>query len=346
LTPTQSLQLILAVLSLILGLYVVSTRRLLPLAAFLLTIAVHSGLRTFKTVVEPDLLIYSFSLGFLYGPLIYITVLDILEGSRPSAKTLFQFVPAAYVLFDLHYHWSSLSTLSTVLCVYTFVYVLLCYRIFTEFSNNLMHNRASERPVQLFWLRRALDLFLAVVILQTGRVIGGLVFSSEVSGLFESLFFILAVCCMALLIFRGLRTPFVVPVFDEEERALTREVTRKPRGTLSAQQRALRQQLEQQMMERKPFLNPTISVTTMAKEMGIQGRQLSELINDAYGYNFSEFINRARVSAAQELIKAQPDNPVLNVAYDSGFNSKSSFNLMFKRFTGVTPTVYRKQLSS
>ncbi|WP_101760388.1 helix-turn-helix domain-containing protein [Oceanicoccus sp. KOV_DT_Chl] len=98
------------------------------------------------------------------------------------------------------------------------------------------------------------------------------------------------------------------------------------------------------MLEFKPFLNPAITVKQLALDLGTSPRYLSEIINDHYGISFSEYINRARVKEAKRLMSLAEfsNQSLLDIALDSGFNSKSSFNLMFKRYSSVTPSEYRK----
>jgi AraC-like DNA-binding protein len=138
----------------------------------------------------------------------------------------------------------------------------------------------------------------------------------------------------------------MIPTFDEDERALSREMKGKSRRNIADWQNELIHKLNRLMAEEKPFLDQEISVKSLAELMGIGGRQLSELINDVHGYSFSELINRARVSEAEELMSndQQQQRTLLEIAMDAGFNSKSSFNLMFKRYTKRTPSEFRKNL--
>ncbi len=93
------------------------------------------------------------------------------------------------------------------------------------------------------------------------------------------------------------------------------------------------------------FLDPDISLPSLAGMIGIHSYQLSQLINEK-GMNFYEFINRMRIDYAKDLILN--NNEILNiarVAFDSGYNSISAFNSAFKKFTGITPTDFAKKNS-
>ena len=97
-------------------------------------------------------------------------------------------------------------------------------------------------------------------------------------------------------------------------------------------------------MKKKPYLDPELTLSQLAKDLSISRSQLSQLINDGIGENFYDFVNKYRVEQVKKLmIDPQVKNyNMLGIALEAGFKSKSTFNLIFKRFTGLTPTEYRK----
>ena len=102
------------------------------------------------------------------------------------------------------------------------------------------------------------------------------------------------------------------------------------------------------MQEKKPYLDAELTLSSLAKDLSISRSQLSALINEGMGDNFYDFINKYRVEEVKRLmVDPQVKNyNLLGIALEAGFKSKSTFNLIFKRFTGLTPTEYRKNLSS
>jgi len=95
----------------------------------------------------------------------------------------------------------------------------------------------------------------------------------------------------------------------------------------------------------KPFKNASITLPKLAKELGVSANLLSETINKKSGYNFSDFINSYRIKEAQQLLE-RPEamyQKIAAIAYETGFNSLSVFNAAFKKFTGQTPSEYRKK---
>ena len=96
--------------------------------------------------------------------------------------------------------------------------------------------------------------------------------------------------------------------------------------------------------EEKPYLDPDLSLRSLAKQVDIHPNQLSWLLNESMGKNFNEFINHYRVEAFKLLSKA-PSNrhlTLISLAYESGFNSKTVFNTYFKKETGLMPKEFLK----
>lgn len=106
--------------------------------------------------------------------------------------------------------------------------------------------------------------------------------------------------------------------------------------------------IEQHMEEEKPYLNRELTIYDLSGQLQIPRHILSEVINEHMGKNFYHLINDYRV----EEVKKRLENPdfkhltILAIAYDSGFNAKSSFNTIFKEKTGSTPSEYLKTISA
>lgn len=104
--------------------------------------------------------------------------------------------------------------------------------------------------------------------------------------------------------------------------------------------------LKNYMVEKKPFLNSSLTIQEVSDEIGIPVRELSLLINHQLGQHFYDFVNTYRIENAMNILKDETKSKVtiLEILYEVGFNSKSSFNTAFKKHTGTTPTLYRKSL--
>lgn len=94
--------------------------------------------------------------------------------------------------------------------------------------------------------------------------------------------------------------------------------------------------------EEKVYLRARLSVEEIGQQLGLPHRYVSYLINHVYGTTFSNFVNTYRVNEVLMRMKdpREQHKNLLGIALDSGFSSKSSFNLIFKSVTGQTPSAY------
>lgn len=107
---------------------------------------------------------------------------------------------------------------------------------------------------------------------------------------------------------------------------------------------ALIDRLGRHMEETRPHLNANLTVEQLARQLAVAPRELSRAINQGFNQNFFEFVSAYRIEEAKRrLDDAGNSASILNVMYDSGFNSKSVFNTAFKKATGLTPSQYRAQ---
>ncbi len=105
------------------------------------------------------------------------------------------------------------------------------------------------------------------------------------------------------------------------------------------------QQVADYMEKEKPYLMPALTLDKLAAQLKMQPRILSHLINRHFACNFFEFINSYRVEESKRML-ADPrcaEKNMLDLMYDVGFNSKASFNTLFKKKVGMTPSEFRKQ---
>ena len=101
------------------------------------------------------------------------------------------------------------------------------------------------------------------------------------------------------------------------------------------------------MKKEKPFLDPELNIITLSAKLNMHPHKLSKLINSHLQKNFFDFVNQYRVEEFKALA-LEPDHKqysILAIAYDAGFNSKASFNRIFKNITGHTPSQYIKNKS-
>lgn len=99
------------------------------------------------------------------------------------------------------------------------------------------------------------------------------------------------------------------------------------------------------IVNNKLYLDPLISMESLAKDMSMSKSYFSKLINSYSNYNFSDFINSLRVEQAKKFLSNDEfsEYTIVAIGLECGFNSKSTFYAAFKKFTSETPTTFRAQ---
>ena len=103
--------------------------------------------------------------------------------------------------------------------------------------------------------------------------------------------------------------------------------------------------IEQFISNKNSYTKPELNIKDVGIELGISSRIISQIINDEYNTNFKDFLNSYRIRHAKNMLtdKKCVGLTIQEVLYSSGFNSKSNFNLVFKKHTDCTPVEYRKK---
>ncbi len=98
----------------------------------------------------------------------------------------------------------------------------------------------------------------------------------------------------------------------------------------------------------KPYLNPDLNLSELANELQMNRAELSEVINSGFGQNFNDFINSFRVNLVKEKLAGGEHAKIslLGIALDSGFNSKATFNRVFKKLTNTSPTEFLQRMNN
>ncbi len=229
-------------------------------------------------------------------------------------------------------------------------YFVLTLKLFKKHDINVFNNFSStDNNINLKWLRKLVIVFgiiwtalIIITVIHHVFNLFSMVFCTD--SLFLSLsVFVILIGYFGLkqnVIFENELELELQPAIDEEKIKYSGSTLKEDEATKYAEQLA-----EYMLMER-PYLNPELTLTQLASDLDITTHHLSQIINEQFKLNFFEYINQFRV----EEVKSRISNPefenysFLGIALDSGFNSKSSFNRIFKKFTNQTPTQYKSSL--
>ncbi len=97
--------------------------------------------------------------------------------------------------------------------------------------------------------------------------------------------------------------------------------------------------------EHKPYRDGQLKLKNLSDQLNISPHQLSQVINERFDAPFNQFVNDYRIRDAKTLLRdpEMSKEPIIQIAYQVGFNNKSTFNAAFKKSTGLTPSAYRVQ---
>lgn len=104
------------------------------------------------------------------------------------------------------------------------------------------------------------------------------------------------------------------------------------------------QMLEDYMQKTKPYLEEELKLTSIAAALNIPEHHLSQALNEKLGKSFYDYIMKFRVEEAKKQLLAKGNKSILEIAYQVGFNNKTSFNKHFKKETGMTPSEFLKKV--
>ena len=217
-------------------------------------------------------------------------------------------------------------------------YLYLSRRLIRNFHWRMKTNAIDQSPYQLRWLRRLLTGFGRIWLLWVPFTAVDFFYDHHRSGIqaYYSLYLLLA-----LMMIRIGAAAFLRPDVGMPAPALP---VSKPSAMADLRQKGkwLRKAMEEGLFYR----DAELSLPSLAEKLDIPTHELSRIINVALRKNFNDFINEYRVG---EVTQKMPDPAydhitLLGIAFDCGFNSKTTFNRTFRQMTGKSPAEYKNQL--
>ncbi len=231
-----------------------------------------------------------------------------------------------------------------------FVYIFPCLSILNRYKKRARQTYSSLEKVDISWIYFILcSLYLTVFIEELPCTLK--LFNYSNPDLHSKLTTLSTVChCLfsTLVVYKGLTQPESLTGLILKTKDSLYSKDNHPEDKPSEDIRIDTEKLEELkilMRQEKPYLKPAMTIDDLSARVSYSARTLSNLINTALNQNFFDFINSYRIKEAMIMLKdpVNKKTTVLEILYEVGFNSKSSFHTSFKKQTSMTPTQYRRQ---
>jgi AraC-like DNA-binding protein len=128
--------------------------------------------------------------------------------------------------------------------------------------------------------------------------------------------------------------------FSAPERVTHDRYAKSPLGTPIRQR--IRRKLEATLAEGAIYKRSDLSLRALSEALNENPHYVSQIISQELNTSFYELVNRYRIEQAKRMLRESPDETVLAIAMNVGFNSKSAFHAAFRRCTGITPSDFRE----
>ena len=230
---------------------------------------------------------------------------------------------------------------SLVIYLHLLCYLWFSWRTIKTYKTVIKDKFSSIDDINLDWLSFMIRTFSGITIVSM---------INNIIPVFGSIFF-LYFSAAILLIFsfyfinhvlvKALNQPAIFSGIAKEE---TEKYAMSNLGSEEIEQ--YKNQLTNLMQANLPYLNADLKSKDLAEKLGISPKVLSQVINQRFNQNFFDFVNTYRCEEVKRVLQG-PDKKItiIEAMYQSGFNSKSSFNKEFKKLTGQTPSEFKKSLS-
>lgn len=222
--------------------------------------------------------------------------------------------------------------------IQTGIYLIIGSKKLIAHTQKIHASFSYTEHIHFIWLR---NIFIFFCILYLLFIID--FFAHEFFGVDETIkqiLYLLIVAMFYILAFYGLHQP---TIFSGNQSDKKDSNTKYSSSALDTEMSLLLlKELQLYMDNEKPYLESKLTLTQLALKIKISTNYLSQTINEQLGMNFFDFINGYRIEEAKKHLSKADKINILNIALDSGFNSKSAFYMAFKKKTQMTPSQYKK----
>lgn len=289
------------------------------------------------------------SFTLLLGPLLFLYIRSLVETNyKTDPKAAWHLVPAGMHLLFIFFAYTiqpyavklelvnsgPLFSLSYSKLYSSFLYLSITYYLIVCLKLTLQHQNSANKQkdkVDYSWVYTILGGF-------GSKLLFDMIF---VIGIHNGTYPLAALICSRLLLY--LTISFMIYKALSKPKILSEDSPQ--RNSLSnSSLETYNHKLERMMKDKGLYREPNLNIEQLSKEASIPVRSLSEVLNKSFNMSFYDYVNSHRIEEAMGLLskKEFSDMTVLEILYEVGFNSKSSFNKAFKKQTGYTPSQYRR----
>lgn len=242
---------------------------------------------------------------------------------------VFDHRPKTVGLFEYVY-----STIFYVQFIHLGIYLLTNMKLIVSYSKNLQKEYSTIQDLK--WLK-IINVILIVVLILSAIYLYLLLISDTYSRALDYIYVVPMGLFMYAISYKLSNHTWLTIETKKRYQSSSLKAVEKKKYVL---------ELEKVMLDQKPYLQNDLRIKDLATLVGINKHHLSQVINEHFQCSFFDYINMHRVEYAQKIISEGSKKNLLQIAFDSGFNNKTSFVNAFKKFTGSTPSKYRQSHSS
>jgi AraC-like DNA-binding protein len=290
----------------------------------------------------------------LYGPMLYLYVSKICcPGTKMKISDLFHFLPfLAFTFAGVFFHSSIifLKILAGTSSLAGLSYCFLSLHLLRRHAVNIRNHFSFTEKINLAWLYK---LIVGLILIWSGVVI--LVFLRRFLniGFLLDWFYIAIPVFIFYIGYHGIRQQVIYSAESlAQETDNSRSGEANPVGAGEAYKKSGLRPVQMQMISEKMvrvmqadnlFLDSTLSLQELSSKLNVPPHHITQTLSEFIRKNFYDFVNSYRIDEFKKRIdKGDAENfSLLGIALDCGFNSKSSFNRIFKNMTGQTPSEYK-----